>query len=591
MKKRQEIEEEYKWDLSLLCSGKEEFYQKVNKINDFLPKIKAFEGKLNNKEDILAYLKLNEQFSKFVEPLALYAHLKSAEVLSDSERQEMSEKLSNILNNISVESSFASSELNKLSNEALDDIISDKRFKDYDRTFENIKRNKKHTLSKAEEKLLSGMNFLSGFSSNMDMLSDVDMKFGNIKDSKGKLHALTHSSYSSLVRSGDRKLRMLAFKKMNGTYGNYINTLSNNYINDVKADCYFAKVRKYKSALDRELEGEEIDKKVYTTLVKQVENNLDLLFDYFEVKGKLLGLKKLYIYDTLADVGKISNKKYTYDEAIEIIKKAVSPLGEEYVSLIQRAKDERWIDVYPNQDKSSGAFGTAIYGYHPYVMTNFEGDLDDIFTLAHELGHAMHSYFSDKTQAYPKSQYPIFLAEIASTTNEMLLINYLLKIATSKEEKIALYNKLFDEVKGTIYRQTMFAEFEEKVHKVCEDGEPLTKDILCGLYYILNKKYFGPVKLIDEIRYEWARIPHFFNAFYVFKYATGLVSAITFANKILSGEEGALENYIKFLSSGCSQNPVKILKDCGCDLTSEKTFKTCFDYLYKMLDDFKKLAK
>lgn len=591
MKKRQEIEEEYKWDLSPLCSGKEEFYQKVNKINDFLPKIKAFEGKLNNKEDILAYLKLDEQFSKFVEPLALYAHLKSAEVLSDSERQEMSEKLSNILNNISVESSFASSELNKLSNEALDDIISDKRFKDYDRTFENIKKNKKHTLSKAEEKLLSGMNFLSGFSSNMDMLSDVDMKFGNIKDSKGKLHALTHSSYSSLVRSSDRKLRMLAFKKLNGTYGNYINTLSNNYINDVKADCYFAKVRKFKSTLDRELESEEIDKKVYTTLVKQVENNLELLFDYFEVKGSLLGLKKMYIYDTLADVGKISNKKYTYDEAIEIIKKAVSPLGEEYVSLIQKAKDERWIDVYPNQDKSSGAFETAIYGYHPYVMTNFEGDLDDIFTLAHELGHAMHSYFSDKTQAYPKAQYPIFLAEIASTTNEMLLINYLLKIATSKEEKIALYNKLFDEVKGTIYRQTMFAEFEEKVHKVCEDGEPLTKDILCGLYYILNKKYFGPVKLIDEIRYEWARIPHFFNAFYVFKYATGLVSAITFANKILSGEEGALENYIKFLSSGCSQNPVKILKDCGCDLTSEKTFTTCFDYLYKMLDDFKKLAK
>ena len=589
MKKREEIDEQYKWDLSILCKDNQEFYEKISKINDFLPKIKAFEGKLNNKDTILEYLKLDEEYSRYVEPLILYSHLKSSEVLSDNERAEMREKLSHILNNISIETSFVSSELSKLPNELLDDIISDKRFVDYNRVFEDIKRNKKHTLSKKEEKLLSGMNFLGGFSSNMDMLSDVDFKFGSVKDSNGKSYELNHASYSSLVRSADRKLRKSAMEKMNGKYGEFINTLANNYINDVKADCYFAKVRKYKSALERELNGEEIDKQVYDMLIKQVSGNLELLFSYFDVKKGLLGVNKMYIYDTMADVGKISDKKYTYDEAIEIIKKAVAPLGEEYVSLIQRAKDERWIDVYPNVDKNSGAYETAIYDRHPYVMTNFEGDIDSVFTLAHELGHAMHSYFSNKTQSYPKAYYPIFLAEIASTTNEMLLINYLLKSTKDKNQRIALYNKLFDEVKGTIYRQTMFAEFEEKVHKLYEDGESLTKDRLCGMYYVLNKKYFGEVKLIEQIKFEWARIPHFFNAFYVFKYATGMISAITFTNKILSHEEGAVEKYIKFLSAGCSDNPIKILQSSGVDLLDEQTFTQCFDYLKSMLNDWKSI--
>ena len=589
MKKREEIDEQYKWDLSILCKDNQEFYERISKINDFVPKIKVFEGKLNNKDTILEYLKLDEEYSRYVEPLILYSHLKSSEVLSDNERAEMSEKLSHILNNISIETSFVSSELSKLPNELLDDIIYDKRFVDYNRVFEDIKRNKKHTLLKKEEKLLSGMNFLGGFSSNMDMLSDVDFKFGSVKDSNGKSYELNHASYSSLVRSADRKLRKSAMEKMNGKYGEFINTLANNYINDVKADCYFAKVRKYKSALERELNGEEIDKRVYDMLIKQVSGNLELLFSYFDVKKGLLGVNKMYIYDTMADVGKISDKKYTYDEAIEIIKKAVAPLGEEYVSLIQRAKDERWIDVYPNVDKNSGAYETAIYDRHPYVMTNFEGDIDSVFTLAHELGHAMHSYFSNKTQSYPKAYYPIFLAEIASTTNEMLLINYLLKSTKDKNQRIALYNKLFDEVKGTIYRQTMFAEFEEKVHKLYEDGESLTKDRLCGMYYVLNKKYFGEVKLIEQIKFEWARIPHFFNAFYVFKYATGMISAITFTNKILSHEEGAVEKYIKFLSAGCSDNPIKILQSSGVDLLDEQTFTQCFDYLKSMLNDWKSI--
>jgi oligoendopeptidase F len=377
--------------------------------------------------------------------------------------------------------------------------------------------------------------------------------------------------------------------KLNGTFGKYINFLATNYINDVKANCYFAKVRSYPSVLSSALFNEEVSEKVYKTLIENVHKNLPILFDYFKIKQKELRLKDFYIYDVMADTKKKSSQKYTYDEAIELIKKAVAPLREEYVSLIQRAKDEKWIDVMPNQNKRSGAYETSIYDTHPYVLTNFEGDMDSVFTLIHELGHAMHSYFSNKNQPRAKAGYTIFLAEIASTTNEMLLVNYLLEHSNSKDEKISLLNKLFDEVKSTLFRQTMFAEFEEKVHAMQENGDSLTKDKLCDLYYGLNKTYFGKTKLVDEIKYEWARIPHFFSAFYVYKYATGMICAINFANRILSNEKDALKDYFKFLSAGDSDTPINILKNSGCDLESSVPFDNCFEYLKNMLNQWKNI--
>ncbi len=589
MKTRNQIEDKYKWDLTILCPSDEEFYKAVEKIKDWTLKFKQFENKLKDKETILQYLKLDEEFEKFISPYSLYAHLKQNEILSDNSRNEMVETLSQRFNEFSIETSFISSELHLLSDKILDDIIKDERFKDYDRTFMTIKKEKKHMLSKEEEKLLSGMNFLSGFSSNMEKLADVDLDYGEIEDSKGKKHKLNQSNYALYMRGQDRTLRKNAMTNLHQTFGNHINLLANNYICDVKQNCYFAKVRKYDSAIDASLFNEEVSKKVYQSLIDKIHKNLKVLFKYFELKKKALKLKDFYIYDSMAMVGKAQSKNYTFDQAIEIIKKAVSPLGEEYIALIQKAKDERWIDVFPNKDKSSGAFETGIYDYHPYVMTNFEGDLDSVFTLAHELGHAMHTYFSNKSQPREKSDYTIFLAEIASTTNEILLINYLLKQAKSSQEKIYLYNKLFDEVKGSIFRQTMFAEFEEKVHSSYEKGEPLTKDKLCDLYYDLNKKYFGKTKLIKEIKYEWARIPHFFNAFYVYKYATGMICAITFVNKILSGEKNALDDYFRFLSAGCSSDPITILRNSNCDLEKEETFISCFDYLKNILNDWKDL--
>ena len=589
MKERKQIAEKYKWDLSPLCKNDEEFYQKLALVDNYLKQFKKFEGKLNNKKDIWAFLQLDKKFDEEIEPALLYAHLKCDEVLSDSKRVEMDEKIEYIFSNFSIQTAFASSELHELSNELLDDIISDKKFKDYNRMFEDIKKSKKHKLSKKEEKLIAGMSFLGGFSSNMEKLSDVDIDFGKVQDSKGKLYPLNHAKYGLYMRSKDRDLRKNTIISLNGKYGQYINTFANNYLCDVKADCYFAKVRNYPSALEASLFNEEVTRKVYDTLIVSVHNNFDVLFEYFKLKQKQMGLKDFYIYDVMAETATKNNKKISYDQAIDMIKEAVSPLGDEYVSLIQRAKDERWIDVYPNKDKRSGAYQTGIYGVHPYVLSNFEEDLDGVFTLAHELGHAMHSYFSNKTQPRQKADYTIFLAEIASTTNEMLLLNYLLKKAKTKTEIVALYNKLFEEIKSTLFRQTMFAEFEEWVHDSQEKGESLTKDKLCDYYYDLNKQYFGKTKLVPEIKYEWARIPHFFSAFYVYKYATGIICALNFVNKILTEGERGVKDYYKFLTAGCSDTPINILKNAGCDLESEKPFNYTFDYLRNMLSQWKNL--
>ena len=588
MKKRNQIDEKFKWDLSPLCKSEKEFLERLENLKPYLEKFKAFIGKLNTKENIWKFLQLDYEFDMKAVPIALYIQLRGDEELSNDRINELNERLSQFFSDFSYQTSFLQTELHKLPDSLLNDILKDEKFKDYSRYFQSIKRHKKHNLSKEEEKLLSGMDFLDGYSSNMRNMSDVDFDYGQVTDSKGKKYTLTQSNFASFARSKDRKLRERAFKNLNGTFGKFINTLSSNYISEVKLNCYFAKIRNYTSALESSLHNEEIDGKVYDRLIEQVEANLNVLFSYFKIKKKLLNLKDFCIYDHMATLGK-SEKKYTYDQAMALIESALSPLGEEYVSLLRRARNERWIDVYPNKDKRSGAYQTSFYGYNPYVLANFEGTLDDVFTLAHELGHAMHSYFSDKTQVYQKSDYPIFLAEIASTTNEMLLLNYLLKSSKSKDEKIALYNKLFDEVKGTIFRQTMFARFEEIVHATIEKKEPLTKDILCNIYYDLNKKYFGKVKLIPEIKYEWARIPHFFTAFYVYKYATGMICAINFASKILKGEEGAVENYYKFLSAGGSRPPLETLKIADCDLLDGDVFETSFAYLKENLKAWKAL--
>lgn len=591
MKTRNQIQEKYKWDLSTFGVTDENFLDKCEKAKKYMEKIYALDGKLNSDEDLIKLFKLEDGLEELLDPIGIYVHFKQCEDLSLSKYDEMEDYIDKMIVEYDQKTLFIDKKLKKLPLNKINELLNNKKFAPWRLRLEDLRDEKKHQLHDAVDKFLAGADFLHSNSGIMRKLSDVDMTFEDVEDGKGKKHEFNESILSSFLESDDRVLRRNALKTLHGTYGKFINTFSANYIASVKERCCFSKARKYKSAISRSMQEEKVSESVYGMLVENVRKALPILFDYFEFKREKLGLKDFWNYDTYAAIDCGSKKKYTYEEAIELIKKAVAPLGEEYVALIDRAKDERWIDVYPNKNKRTGAFESAIYGYHPFVLTNFNDGLESVFTLAHELGHAMHSYYSDKTQDREKSQYTIFVAEVASTTNEMLLLNYLLGAAKTKAQREELYNKLFDSVKSTIFRQTMFAEFEEKVHAIHEEGGALSKDKLCDLYYSLNKDYFGKkVKLLDEVKYEWARIPHFFTAFYVYKYAIGLICALNFANKLYNGEKGAREKYIKnFLCAGCSKKPVEILKDAGCDLEDEKTYIDTFEFLKKKLDEWKKL--
>lgn len=591
MKTRNQIGAKYTWDLSTFGVNDDNFKQKCEQIKKFEEKIFALEGKLNTDDDILKAFNLCLEHQKLLTPVEAYVYLKQQEDLSRSKYDEMCDYLQKILINYSQKAIFLHLALKKLPAKRIDKMLADKRFEPFRIELEDLKEEKKHQLDDSVDKFLSGADFLGENETIMKKFTDSDMTFEDVIDSKGKPHKLDEITLARYLESPDRTLRKNALKTCHGTFGKNINMLSANYIASVKSTCFFAKQYHYSSALDRAMQEEKVDKKVYDTLIENVRKNLPLLFDYFELKRKKLGQSDFANYDTYMPLNHKTSQTYTYDQAIEVIKKAVAPLGEEYVGLIERAKKERWIDVYPNKNKRSGAFEVGFYGYHPFVLTNFDGRLEDVFTLAHELGHAMHSYFSDKNQDYEKSQYPIFLAEIASTTNEMLLLQYLLSQAKSRAEKENLYDKLFSSVKSTIFRQTMFAEFEERVHNIHESGDALSKDRLCAVYYDLNKDYFGKkVKLLKEVQYEWARIPHFFTPFYVYKYATGLIAALNFSRMLFSGEKGAQERYLtKFLSAGQSKKPCEILRDAGCDLEEPKTYEQTFAYLKEQLKQWKKL--
>lgn len=589
MKPRSEIAENFKWDLSKYCKDDEDFYLRLKKLSTHVGDFKKYEGKLSDNKFLFECLEYETEIDKELSLLAVYSNLRLSEDNSSRKANEMSEKIGMLISKFSTATSFVDVEISKFKNEKLVELQHNLKFANYKRYFEAVVRDKKHTLSKKEELLISHLGeFLGGFSDNFDKFTDVDLKFDKIQDSNGKEYDFNQSIYSVYAESSDRTLRKNAFKQMNGKYGEFINFLATNYINDVKEDCIFAKIRKHKSALSASIFNEEADEKVYKLLVEKVRENVNILQEYFEIKRKMLRLDKFAIYDTFAPVVEEVDRKYTYDEAIDLIKEAVAVLGKDYVELIDKAKNERWIDVYPNKNKSSGAYSTGAYGVNPVVLINFEGNLESVFTLAHELGHAMHTYYSDKYQPIQTSNYVIFVAEVASNVNEMLLLNLLLKKATSRKEKIYYYDHFLKQVRSSIFRQTMFSEFEELAHKTYEEEKPLSAEFLCEEYKKLNDFYHGEnVKQLDEMKYEWARIPHFFRSFYVYKYATGLICAIKISQQ-LSTDEKYVDKYIKFLSSGCCSDPITLLKIADCDLTRKQTFDETFDICKDYIEKWKK---
>ncbi len=592
MKKRSEIEEKYKWDITKFCKSDDDFYKRMKKLSSKMKEIKKFEGKLDDDDMLFECLEKSYAFEKEFGFLTLYSELSKRVDNADTKANVMCEKLTTLQTLYLTYSAYIEVEMASFSDEKLKALQKNKRFKNYSRLFNSIRRDKKHILSKKEELLISKLgNFLGGFTDNFDKFADVDLDFGEIEDKFKNKHPFNQSNFSVYAESDDRTLRKNAYKRMNGKFGEFINFISNNYASDVKEVCTFAKIRNYKSALVKKIYGEEASEKAYYMLLKKVRENIKILQDFYEIKRKALNLDRVAIYDTFAPISKMPKQKFTYEEAIELIKKALSVLGDDYVALIDKAVKERWIDVYPNLNKDSGAFSWGCYGATPVVLCNFEGNLSSVFTLAHELGHAMHSYYSNTHQPIQTAGYVIFVAEVASITNEMLLLDYLLKNAKTDEEKKYYCDYFLTEVRSTIFRQTMFSEFEEWAHATYEKGEALTRESMCNKYKELNDFYHGDkVEQIDEMQYEWARIPHFYSHFYVYKYATGMISAINIARNILKKTEGAVKQYKKFLASGSTASPITLLKRCGCDLESEKIYDDVFAYCKDYVNNMGKLV-
>lgn len=576
----------YKW-------ATEEIYQSVddwNKEFDALSKELNFDeyrGKLGNAENFLACMKAQERVSRKLEKLSVYAMMKHDENTKDALYDSLSSKVTAMGAKLGANTSYIMPELTALDQSVLESFISNPDLEEYDYFLKGILKEKAHVLSENEEKLLAmSAETLSSFRDIFTKIDNADLPLGEVKHGKDRI-PLSHGTYGVIMHGEDRALRKKTFDKYYKAYISLINTISATYYGNVKKGVFYAKARKFPSALDAALFNEDVPKVVYENLIKTVKKALPSLHKYMAEKKKLLGLKTMYMYDVYVPVVEGAELKLEYEDAYDLVVKGLSPLGEEYKQLLLKAKNERWLDVYESDGKRSGAYSVAVYDTHPYVLLNYQKTTHDVFTIAHEMGHSIHSYFSNRTQPYAKADYRIFVAEVASTVNEVLLIRYLL--STEKDVKLKKYllSYLLEMIRTTLFRQTQFAEFEQFAHETVEKGEPLTKENLSEEYLRLNKKYYGrSVKSQGNIKYEWARIPHFYRAFYVYKYATGIISALAIADRILTEGQPAVDDYFKFLSSGGSDSPVELLKIAGVDLTDKKPFLSAFKVFSDTLEEF-----
>lgn len=573
------------WDLTQCFKTEEDYRQELKKISSLINSLDEFKSNLNSENAYLCLQKQSE-ISKGIEAIYVYACLNRDLDLANPKYQAETEVVEKLLTDFSTATAFINPEIAAFSSKDLEKMICDKRYENYSFYLKEILRNKKHILTKDSEELLSQISaFSSDFKKIFQMFNNADLQYSNIKDSNGKSHKLDHAMYSRHLKSFDRVLRENAFKKYYKGYMAYKNTISSIYIASVKKDCSIAKIRKFENALGKSLHSDNIKFCVYENLLSSVNKYLPVLHEYIELRKKILGFDEMNMWDMYVSLVEDELKDYTYEEAIEIVKKALLPLGKDYQNLLNKAFSEGWVDVYPSKGKRSGAYSWGYYSSPPYLLLNYSNTLSDVFTLAHELGHSMHSYYSDKTQCYEKAGYPIFVAEVASTVNEVLVLKHMLKSAKGQEKKYLL-NYYLEMFRTTLFRQTMFAEFEYLAHQIYENGEPLTGELLNDVYLKLNKKYYGQgVKHNKEIAYEWARVPHFYSAFYVYKYATGLTSAITIVCNLLS-DSTYIEKYKTFLSSGGSDYPIEMLKKVGVNLETTLPFEVALGEYKKILTEF-----
>ena len=589
--KREEIPVEHTWATEDLYVSDAAWEEDLQKMIEEGKAMASYAGKLNNAEDLYAFLYADEMADLRVGRLANYAMRKGDEDTRNPVYQAMNGKFRGIMVKIGSECSFATPEIMAISDEDMDRFYAEKpELERYRRYLTNMRRRKAHTLSAAEERILAAAGEMSGAPSNIySMFANADIKFRDAVDAEGKTHAVRQGTFVGLEESPDRVLRKSAYESLYGSFNDYKNTAAGLLNAQNKQLKFFAEVKKYDSAFEAALDRTNVPTDVYLNLIEAVHQNLDKMHRYVRLRKKMLGVDELHFYDVYTPLLEGVDQYIPIEEAKQTVYESLAPLGEEYRAVIKHAFENRWIDVFTNEGKRGGAYSAGA-DVHPFVLLNYTGTLDNQFTLAHEMGHAMHSYLSHKHQNPIDSNYVIFVAEVASTFNEALLMEYLLAKTTDKKERAFLINHYLDQFKGTIYRQTMFAEFELNIGRMIKEGKSLTADVLSAEYKRLNEMYFGPDMVVDaNIAVEWARIPHFYYNYYVFQYATGYSAAIALARKVLDGGEQELKDYLGFLSGGCSKTPIDLLKGAGVDMTSPAPVNQALELFGKLLDEMEEL--
>ncbi len=589
---RAEADPQYKWKIEDIYASDELWYKDLEKLKSLTATLAAFKGQIGaSGAKLLEYLKLSDELSVLCDSLVNYSQRRLDEDTANVTYQAMCDELESAFVTLFSETAFDVPEMTAIPDDVMEKYYTEcGELELYRKHLDNIRRRRAHILTDAEERIIALAGEMAQSPDTIySMFADADLTFTDALDSDGEPHKLTHGTYNALMTSNDRMLRKNTFESMYTSYKAYKNTTAAVLSAQVKQLIFGAKARKYSSTLEASLDCTNVPVQVYHNLIDTVHNNMEYMYKYVRLRKKLMGLDELHMYDLYAHIVPDADSEISFDEAKKNVRAALSVMGEEYVSILDEGFENGWIDVYENKGKRSGAYSAGAR-VHPYVLLNFNNKLDSEFTLAHEMGHAIHSYYSNNNQPVVYSDYVIFVAEVASTCNEALLMQYLLKNTEDKKQQAYLINYFLEQFRTTLYRQTMFAEFELKINEMAERGESLNAETLSSLYYDLNKLYFGDDMVIDDdIRYEWSRIPHFYYDYYVYQYATGYSAAIALSQRILTGGEEAVNDYISFLKGGCSKTPIELLKTAGVDMTTAEPINDALKLFNSLIDELEEL--
>lgn len=591
---RNDVNVEETWNLESIYETNEAWEEEFESIKAMLPLLVEYKGRLAQTDAILFEgLQLRDEVSRRLHKLYTYAHMRYDENTADSFYQAMNDRARTLASQIGATLAFMTPELLEVPEETIASYLEkNPDLALYRHAFDELNREREHVLSEAEEAILAKAGEVLGQSgTTFGMLNNADMKFPKIKGEDGEETELTHGRFITFMESKDRSVREAAFKAMYGTYSQYTNTLASTLAGSIKKDNFYAEVRKFKTARESALHGNTIPEQVYDGLIEAVHEHLPLLHRYVALRKRILGVEELHVYDMYTPLVSEVEMKVTYEEAKQLMIDGLAPLGAEYKHILEDGLAKRWVDVRETRGKRSGAYSSGAYDTQPFILMNWQDNVNNLFTLAHEFGHSVHSYYTRQNQPYAYGDYSIFVAEVASTTNEALLNDYLLKRVTDKNEKLYLLNNQLETFRGTLFRQTMFAEFEHQIHEAARLGQALTPEFLTKTYYALNETYFGDgIVLDEEIGLEWARIPHFYYNYYVYQYATGISAAAALTSQILEEGQPAVDRYINnFLKAGSSDYPIEVLKAAGVDMTTKAPVEAALRQFERVLDEFEAL--